>query len=63
MPQQPTLRLGSRGSAVVTLQQRLAALHYFDVVTADGVFGQDTYHAVIASHVSIRRRVLRSFRR
>jgi len=46
--QQPLLRLGSRGTAVVTLQQRLAALHYFDVGTADGVFGQNTYHAVIA---------------
>ena len=46
--QQPTLRLGSRGSAVVTLQQRLAALHYFDVGPADGMFGQGTYHAVIA---------------
>jgi lipoprotein-anchoring transpeptidase ErfK/SrfK len=46
--QQPLLRLGSRGSAVVTLQQRLAALHYFDVGAADGVFGQNTYHAVIA---------------
>jgi N-acetylmuramoyl-L-alanine amidase len=45
---QPTLRLGSRGSAVVTLQQRLAALHYFDLATADGVFGQNTYHGVIA---------------
>jgi len=46
--QQPTLRLGSRGSAVVTLQQRLITLHYFDVSTADGVFGEGTYHAVIA---------------
>ncbi len=45
---QPVLRLGSHGSAVKTLQQRLAALHYFDVNTADGVFGQNTYHAVIA---------------
>jgi len=44
----PTLRLGSHGSAVVTLQRRLAALHYFDVGTADGAFGQYTYHAVIA---------------
>jgi len=44
----PTLRLGAHGSAVVTLQQRLAALHYFDVRTADGVFGPNTYHAVIA---------------
>ncbi len=48
VPQQPMLRLGSRGGTVVTLQQRLAALHYFDVGTADGVFGQATYHAVIA---------------
>jgi N-acetylmuramoyl-L-alanine amidase len=46
--QQPTLRLGSHGSAVKTLQQRLVALHYFDVGTADGAFGQNTYHAVIA---------------
>ena len=44
----PTLRLGARGGAVVTLQQRLAALHYFDVSAADGMFGQNTYHAVIA---------------
>jgi len=46
--QQPVLRLGSRGSAVVALQERLIALHYFDVATADGVFEQNTYHAVIA---------------
>jgi N-acetylmuramoyl-L-alanine amidase len=45
---QPTLRLGARGGAVVTLQKRLTALHYFDVGAADGVFGQGTYHAVIA---------------
>ena len=45
---QPVLRLGSRGSAVTVLQRRLIALHYFDVGTADGVFGQNTYHAVIA---------------
>lgn len=44
----PTLRLGARGSAVVTLQKRLVALHYFDVSAADGVFGQNTYHAVAA---------------
>jgi lipoprotein-anchoring transpeptidase ErfK/SrfK len=48
VPRQPTSRLGSRGSAVVSLQQRLIALHYFDVATADGVFGPSTYHAVIA---------------
>jgi lipoprotein-anchoring transpeptidase ErfK/SrfK len=46
--QQPMLRLGSRGSAVTRLQQRLAALHYFDVATADGIFEQNTYHGVIA---------------
>jgi N-acetylmuramoyl-L-alanine amidase len=46
--QQPVLGVGSRGTAVKALQQRLAALHYFDVATADGVFGQDTYHALIA---------------
>jgi N-acetylmuramoyl-L-alanine amidase len=45
---QPLLRLGSRGSAVVTLQHRLTALHYFDVGPADGVFGAGTYHAVVA---------------
>ena len=44
----PTLRLGSRGAAVVTLQKRLIALHYFDVSRADGVFGADTHHAVVA---------------
>jgi lipoprotein-anchoring transpeptidase ErfK/SrfK len=44
----PTLRLGARGGAVVTLQKRLIALHYFDVSAADGVFGQNTYHAVVA---------------
>jgi lipoprotein-anchoring transpeptidase ErfK/SrfK len=46
--QQPVLRLGSHGSAVTVLQQRLMALHYFDVAAADGVFEQNTYHAVIA---------------
>lgn len=45
---QPTLRVGSHGAAVVRLQQRLIALHYFDVATADGAFGQNTYHAVVA---------------
>jgi N-acetylmuramoyl-L-alanine amidase len=46
--QELMLRLGSRGSAVTRLQQRLAALHYFDIATADGIFEQNTYHAVIA---------------
>jgi N-acetylmuramoyl-L-alanine amidase len=44
----PVLRLGSRGAAVRELQRRLLALRYFDVATADGVFGPGTYHSVIA---------------
>jgi lipoprotein-anchoring transpeptidase ErfK/SrfK len=44
----PVLRLGSHGSAVVTLQKQLTALHYFDVGSIDGVFGPNTYHAVVA---------------
>ena len=44
----PVLRLGSRGRAVVTLQKRLTALHYFDIGAIDGVFGLKTYHAVVA---------------
>lgn len=43
----PTLTLGSRGPAVVTLQQRLAQLGY-DLGSANGVFGDDTRHAVVA---------------
>jgi N-acetylmuramoyl-L-alanine amidase len=44
---QPVLRLGSRGTAVVTLQRRLATLHY-DVGAVDGVFGSQTFHGVVA---------------
>ncbi|WP_319460208.1 L,D-transpeptidase family protein [Micromonospora sp. RTP1Z1] len=43
----PVLRQGSRGTAVTTLQRRLATLHY-DVGSADGVFGPSTFHAVVA---------------
>ena len=43
----PTLRIGMRGAAVQHLQQRLAQLHY-DVGTVNGVFGSDTFHAVVA---------------
>ncbi len=43
----PTLRYGSRGTAVVTLQRRLATLHY-DVGGVDGIFGSNTLHAVYA---------------
>jgi N-acetylmuramoyl-L-alanine amidase len=41
------LREGSRGSAVVQLQTRLAELRY-DVGPIDGAFGRNTKHAVIA---------------
>src|SRR5512135_70226 len=44
---QPVLRYGARGSAVVTLQRRLAALRY-DAGPVDGVFGYSTLHAVVA---------------
>jgi peptidoglycan hydrolase-like protein with peptidoglycan-binding domain len=44
---QPTLRSGSRGTQVTRLQQRLVALHY-DVGKVDGVFGNETLHAVSA---------------
>jgi N-acetylmuramoyl-L-alanine amidase len=44
---QPVLRTGSRGTAVVTLQRRLATLRY-DVGTIDGIFGSATYHGVVA---------------
>jgi peptidoglycan hydrolase-like protein with peptidoglycan-binding domain len=44
---QPTLRSGSRGAAVTRLQQRLVALHY-DLDGVDGVFGNNTLHAVYA---------------
>ena len=43
----PTLAVGSRGSAVVVLQQRLSALGYWCGV-ADGVFGDLTRQAVVA---------------
>jgi peptidoglycan hydrolase-like protein with peptidoglycan-binding domain len=41
------LHSGSRGSCVLALQRRLAALHY-DLGTPDGVYGGQTYHAVVA---------------
>jgi N-acetylmuramoyl-L-alanine amidase len=43
----PTLRMGSHGSAVTRLQRRLAELHY-DVGTVDGSFGSQTFHGVVA---------------
>jgi PKD repeat protein len=44
---QPALGLGARGPSVLALERRLAALHYA-LRGADGVFGQDTYEAVLA---------------
>ncbi len=43
----PTLQAGAGGADVVTLQNRLAALHY-DIGPVNGVFGEDTRHAVVA---------------
>jgi N-acetylmuramoyl-L-alanine amidase len=42
-----TLRLGSKGKAVLAAQKRLAALGYW-LGTPDGVYGPSTMHAVIA---------------
>ncbi len=42
-----TLRRGSRGSQVTTLQKRLNTLGY-NAGTADGIFGRRTYNAVVA---------------
>jgi peptidoglycan hydrolase-like protein with peptidoglycan-binding domain len=44
---EPTLTLGSHGSAVKKLQERLNALHYY-AGKADGSFGWDTMEAVWA---------------
>lgn len=41
------LKLNSRGSTVVNLQQRLAALNY-TITSVDGIFGQETRRAVIS---------------
>jgi N-acetylmuramoyl-L-alanine amidase len=43
----PTLRLGSRGSAVLSVQRRLAGLGYW-LGAPDGVFGDSTQQAVYA---------------
>ena len=44
---QPSLGPGARGPSVLALERRLAELHYA-VRGADGVYGQDTYEAVLA---------------
>jgi len=43
----PVLRMGSRGQEVVDLQRWLSGLHY-DVGPADGNFGSQTFHGVVA---------------
>lgn len=45
---QPRLHVGSRGLLVRTLQQRLITLGYLPSGSADGVYGQRTWHAVVA---------------
>lgn len=47
-PPTPTLELGSHGAAVLALQQELERLSYLPVGTADGVFDERTWHAVVA---------------
>lgn len=42
------LRYGSRGQNVLLLQRRLAALGYLGSRDVDGVFGDETWHAVVA---------------
>jgi peptidoglycan/xylan/chitin deacetylase (PgdA/CDA1 family) len=43
-----TLRWGSHGPRVRRLQSRLAALRYLPTGSVDGVFGDRTWHAVVA---------------
>lgn len=42
------VQYGSRGSEVVRVQRRLAALGYLDRHGIDGFFGNETWHAVVA---------------
>jgi L,D-transpeptidase catalytic domain/Putative peptidoglycan binding domain len=44
----PVLRLGARGPAVRALQSSLARLTYLPAGSVDGVFGMQTWHAVVA---------------
>jgi len=44
----PPLHLGSRGARVRALQQRLVVLGYLPPGSADGVYGQRTWQAVVA---------------
>ena len=47
-PATPMLRLGSRGPEVRALQSSLAQLTYLPSGGIDGVFGMQTWHAVVA---------------
>jgi len=44
----PTLRRGSKGPYVRRLQSRLVALRYLPRGSVNGVFGDETWHAVVA---------------
>ncbi|MCC6223666.1 MAG: murein L,D-transpeptidase [Thermoleophilia bacterium] len=48
VPAAPALRYGSRGADVRRLQQELVRLRYLPSGTANGVFGERTWHAVVA---------------
>jgi N-acetylmuramoyl-L-alanine amidase len=43
-----TLKQGMSGADVKALQQKLISLKYYDLSTANGVFGKETHHAVVA---------------
>lgn len=44
----PSLALGSHGARVVALQQRLVELKYLPRGAVDGIYGMQTWHAVVA---------------
>ncbi len=48
VPKLPTLRLGSRGPRVSALQRELVALRYLPSGSVNGLFGERTWHAVVA---------------
>lgn len=48
VPKLPTLRLGSRGPQVSKLQRELVSLRYLPPGSVNGLFGERTWHAVVA---------------
>jgi hypothetical protein len=48
VPRLPTLRLGSRGPQVGKLQRELVSLRYLPPGSVNGLFGERTWHAVVA---------------